>query len=353
MPSIQVFDEVYYVPSAINLLTTNLPFVYPHTTIGTEIISIGIALLGDNPLGWRLMSITFGTIGIISFYFLALKCLRSPKLALASATILGFNSLYFSLSSVATLDIFYLVPALIGLTLLLYSDKRTVLIILSSIFIALSFAVKINFLPLIPFLVLIKRKSLKPLALWSATSVLSFTLILTLSELVWAHLDPSLFVDPFTRLIAVIKSQSGVWAPVTDYSDTLQPISPLFWFVTGQPYKYPFDTVLGYLTNTFYWSSVEVPIFTLALFTIPYSIYRRHYTLVGFWALAYLPWLIFEIFFSHPVYYYYSLSMLPFLVLINVKALSSLNHHSAYLYPVVVLLYFVVAQLPIMVLFPM
>jgi predicted membrane-bound dolichyl-phosphate-mannose-protein mannosyltransferase len=351
LPSIQVFDEVYYVPSALNLLTTNLPFVYPHTTLGTEIISVGISLLGDNPLGWRLMNITFGTIGIVAFYFLALRCFKSSKLALVSSIILGFNSLYFSLSSVATLDILYLVPAIIGLTLLLYSNKRLSLVMLSALFIALSFAVKINFLPLIPLAFLLKWKNVKVLFLWGATSVLSFVSILTLSELIWAQFDPSLFVDPITRLLVVIQSQSGSWAPITDYTDTLRPIPPLFWFFAGQPYKYPFDTILGYLAGTSYWSSVEIPIFTLSLFTIPYSIYHKHYTLLGCWAITYIPWLIFDIFFSHPVYYYYSLAMLPFIVLINVKALKSLRSQLPTLYLASVLLYFFVVQLPVMTLF--
>jgi predicted membrane-bound dolichyl-phosphate-mannose-protein mannosyltransferase len=294
---------------------------------------------------------TFGTIGIIVFYLLAFKCLKSPKLALISATVLGFNSLYFSLSSVATLDIFYLVPALAGLTILLYSNKRLSLIMLSALFIALSFAVKINFLPLIPFVVLIKWKNVKVLTMWLATAVLSFVSILILSELIWAHFDPALFVDPFTRLIAVIQSQSGTWVPTTDYTETLQPISPLFWFGTGQPYKYPFDTILGSIINTPYWSSVEIPIFTLALLTIPYTLYNKRYTLVLWWSIAYIPWLIFEILFSHPVYYYYSLAMLPFIVLINVKALKSCRSYLPDIYFVAVLLYFIVVQLPIMALF--
>ncbi len=294
---------------------------------------------------------TFGTIGIIVFYFLALKCLKSPKLALISATVLGFNSLYFSLSSVATLDIFYLVPALAGLTILLYSNKRLSLIMLSALFIALSFAVKINFLPLIPFVVLIKWKNVKALTMWVAATVLSFVSILILSELIWAHFDPAFFVDPFTRLIAVIQSQSGTWVPTTDYTETLQPISPLFWFVTGQPYKYPFSTILGSIISTPYWSAVELPIFTLAPLTIPYTLYNKRYTLVLWWSIAYVPWLIFDVLLSHPVYYYYSLAMLPFIVLINVKALKSCRSYLPDIYFVAVLLYFIVVQLPIMVLF--
>ncbi len=351
LPGIMVFDEVYYAQSAIELLTTNLPFVYPHTVVGTEFIAIGIAIFGNNPLGWRFMSMMVGTIGIITFYLLTLKIFKSNKLAIISALLLAFNSLYFSLSSVGVLDIFYFVPALISLTFLAYSKGRYSMLMLSALFMGLSVAVKINFLPLIPFLYLLYKHKFKSTGLWLATSILSFVLILTLSEFVWAKFNPANFVDPLTRLWTIISVQTSYWEPNTDYTQVLRPISPLYWFVTGQPYKYPYDTIFGGFIESAYWSSVEIPIFSLAMITIPFTIYLRQWKILIPFLINYVPWLFFDLVLSHPVYYFYSLAILPFIIIINLNVINRGPKWLPTAYVIGALIYFIVVQLPIGILF--
>ena len=69
IPSAPFFDEVHYLPAARDLLEVwnggeegyrNRE----HPLFGKTLIAIGIAVFGDNPLGWRIMSLMAGTLAV-------------------------------------------------------------------------------------------------------------------------------------------------------------------------------------------------------------------------------------------------------------------------------------------------
>ena len=69
VPSAPFFDEVHYLPAAREFLKIgdeagarylNLE----HPLLGKELIALGMYLLGDNPLGWRLPSLIAGTVAV-------------------------------------------------------------------------------------------------------------------------------------------------------------------------------------------------------------------------------------------------------------------------------------------------
>ncbi len=68
-PTTPFFDEVHYLPAARELLSmwNGLRGEYinrEHPLLGKELIALGIAMFGDNPLGWRIMSLIAGTIAV-------------------------------------------------------------------------------------------------------------------------------------------------------------------------------------------------------------------------------------------------------------------------------------------------
>lgn len=70
IPSIEYFDEVHYVPAAREILAlfTEGQGDYrnrEHPLFGKELIALGMALLGDNPLGWRIMP---WVCGVLAFF---------------------------------------------------------------------------------------------------------------------------------------------------------------------------------------------------------------------------------------------------------------------------------------------
>jgi dolichyl-phosphate-mannose--protein O-mannosyl transferase len=110
-PSIPFFDEVHYLPAArslVSLWTVGYgPLLNPeHPMLGKELIALGIALGGDNPVGWRIMPMIFGVLAL----FAAMRALwhlsadRFATIAFGVLLATGFH--LFIQSRIAMLDVF-------------------------------------------------------------------------------------------------------------------------------------------------------------------------------------------------------------------------------------------------------
>lgn len=110
-PSIAYFDEVHYVPAArefLNLIEHGLGEYRnrEHPLLGKELIALGMLLAGDNPVGWRIMPLAFGTLAL----FASLRALwhasadRFATLAFGALLMTGFH--LFIQSRIAMLDVF-------------------------------------------------------------------------------------------------------------------------------------------------------------------------------------------------------------------------------------------------------
>lgn len=111
IPSVPVFDEVHYLPAARELLALwseghGEYLNREHPLVGKELIALGMALLGDTPLGWRIMPLAFGTLA----FFAALRAMwhashdRFATIAFGILLATGFQLLIQS--RIAMLDIF-------------------------------------------------------------------------------------------------------------------------------------------------------------------------------------------------------------------------------------------------------
>lgn len=108
IPSIPMFDEVHYLPAARNLLALSDAVNMEHPPLGKELIALGILLLGDGPLGWRIMPLLFGTLalfaGVRAMWFLTGR--RAPSLLAGLFLLTGFPLLLQA--RIAMLDVFML-----------------------------------------------------------------------------------------------------------------------------------------------------------------------------------------------------------------------------------------------------
>ncbi len=106
VPSKPFFDEVHYLPAARAILALSHPANPEHPPLGKEIIALGIALFGDRPLGWRLMSALFGTLALYAamraMWFASLS--RFATVACGMLLVTAFPLLVQS--RIAMLDIF-------------------------------------------------------------------------------------------------------------------------------------------------------------------------------------------------------------------------------------------------------
>lgn len=68
IPTKPYFDEIHYLPAARQYLDAAGQYLNPeHPPLGKQLIALGIAWLGETPLGWRIMSALAGTLALFAF----------------------------------------------------------------------------------------------------------------------------------------------------------------------------------------------------------------------------------------------------------------------------------------------
>lgn len=123
LPKGFVFDEVYYVDGARDLLKygvevdgTNPEFIV-HPPVGKWLIASGIKLFGDSEFGWRFASAVFGTLLILLFARLIHVLFYSPLLTALGAALMALDGLLLVHSRTALLDLFLTFFTLSGVLL--------------------------------------------------------------------------------------------------------------------------------------------------------------------------------------------------------------------------------------------
>ena len=108
------FDEVHYVPAARTLMTLSHAVNEEHPLFGKELIALGIALFGDNSLGWRIMSALAGTLGLLAAMRAMWFASCSRFASVAAGMLIATAFPLFVLSRIAMLDVFMVSMTLVG-----------------------------------------------------------------------------------------------------------------------------------------------------------------------------------------------------------------------------------------------
>lgn len=101
-----MFDEVYHGRTAYEFLHGLTTYETTHPHFGKILISLGILLFGMTPFGWRIMSVLFGILIIPLMYLFAKKIFKDTYIATATTALLAFDCMHYTLSRIATIDIF-------------------------------------------------------------------------------------------------------------------------------------------------------------------------------------------------------------------------------------------------------
>lgn len=117
IPSKPFFDEVHYLPAARAILALSQPLNTEHPLLGKELIALGMALLGDRPLGWRLPATLVTTAGLFAAMRAVWWTTRSPPATLLAGALLATNFTLLVTARIAMLDAFMLGFAAIALWL--------------------------------------------------------------------------------------------------------------------------------------------------------------------------------------------------------------------------------------------
>ena len=133
-----VFDEKYYVnaarviagvpPAAVDTYAHSPAGTDPngeHPQLGKLIIAATIRLFGDNPIGWRIGAVLFGTLALLLLYRLVRDLGGSPRLAVAVTALGAIENLWLVSGRIAVLDI-YCIPFMLA-GVILYLRRHPVL----------------------------------------------------------------------------------------------------------------------------------------------------------------------------------------------------------------------------------
>ncbi|RPF70738.1 phospholipid carrier-dependent glycosyltransferase [Aurantiacibacter spongiae] len=105
-PGAPFFDEVHYLPAARTFLTLGSAENLEHPPLGKELIALGISLFGDGPLGWRIMSLAFGTLALLAAMRAMWLASGTRTASVLTGVFVATNFLLFVHARIAMLDIF-------------------------------------------------------------------------------------------------------------------------------------------------------------------------------------------------------------------------------------------------------
>lgn len=118
-PPSPYFDEPYYVVGARSFLSGTQdmnPLDPPYPPVGKILMAAAMKVAGDNPMGWRLASASFGALTLVAIFLWTYLLLGDYGLALTAAALSLLNNFLFVMSRVAMLDVFYFAFVLWGVT---------------------------------------------------------------------------------------------------------------------------------------------------------------------------------------------------------------------------------------------
>ncbi len=98
------FDEIYHARTAFEHLRNISPYEDSHPPLGKLFISIGIALFGMTPFGWRFIGTLFGVLMVPLIYVFLKNLFGKTVIALCGAALFTFDFMHLTQTRIATID---------------------------------------------------------------------------------------------------------------------------------------------------------------------------------------------------------------------------------------------------------
>ncbi len=349
-PKGYIFDELYYAKNANSLInhgvelnSNNQAEFVVHPPLGKWLIGIGIKIFGNNEFGWRISSAIVGTASIILIYLVALKLFDSILLASFSSAFLALDGLNLVMSRVALLDIFLMFFVLLAAYFLLSNQYW-----LSAISIGAATGVKWSGAYLIPIFLLIsinfvRSGLIKQVLIRFTQFILTPILIYLMSWFGWIFSD-----NGWDRNWAASQSDSfmpdvvrNLWhyhSEILNFHTGLNDehsysANPWSWLILGRPTSFYYQSpkncdaatcaqeILAIGTPLLWWAAT----ISLAV-TFGFWLKKRDqissFILTGI-VVTYLPWFFFQ---NRTMFFFYAVTISPFLILALVYMISKLLH---------------------------
>lgn len=99
-----MFDEIYHARTAYETLHGLTIYELSHPPLGKSLMSIGVAIFGMTPFGWRFIVAIFGILLVPVMYAFLRKLTKNTKYAIAGTILLVVEFMHFTLSRIGTID---------------------------------------------------------------------------------------------------------------------------------------------------------------------------------------------------------------------------------------------------------
>jgi 4-amino-4-deoxy-L-arabinose transferase-like glycosyltransferase len=98
------FDEIYHARTALEHLRGVTPYENSHPPLGKLILSLGIALFGMTPFGWRFMGTLCGVLMVPLLYVFLKNLFGKTPVALCGTALFAFDFMHLTQTRIATID---------------------------------------------------------------------------------------------------------------------------------------------------------------------------------------------------------------------------------------------------------
>ncbi|MBI2831624.1 MAG: glycosyltransferase family 39 protein [Chloroflexi bacterium] len=294
-PSSTAFDEQHYVTDARSIIEGNGTQRQEHPDLAKLIIVGGIKLFGDNPFGWRFLSVVFGSIVIVLFYLICRRLGMKKQATLIATFLLSFENLTFIQSSVAMLDVYNV--ALMLAAFLLYLKGGY---LLSGITAGLSALAKVGGILVLPAMFLhwflVRRNRVRHFFAGLVIAPVFFFLFLPLFE----YTVNGKFSDPIARIKHIFTASGSL---TFEKFPTEIATRPWEWLLRPNILYYNYEPV--------YTGTISFTVWALIIPAVVYMVFRarkgNNAAIFGlaWFASTYLVWIPLNLITDRLTYLYY------------------------------------------------
>ncbi|MGN1020462.1 MAG: phospholipid carrier-dependent glycosyltransferase, partial [Aristaeellaceae bacterium] len=100
------FDEIYHARTALEHLRGTAPYETSHPPLGKLLMSVGIAIFGMTPFGWRIAGAVAGILMLPAMYALGKQLTKRTDMAFAAMTMMALDCMHLTQTRIATIDSF-------------------------------------------------------------------------------------------------------------------------------------------------------------------------------------------------------------------------------------------------------
>ncbi len=100
------FDEIYHARTAYEFLNKETTYETTHPPFGKILISLGIAIFGMNPFGWRIAGTVFGILMLPFLYLLGRSITKERFFSALACLLFAVDFMHFTQTRIATIDVF-------------------------------------------------------------------------------------------------------------------------------------------------------------------------------------------------------------------------------------------------------